>query len=133
MARRRRLGSTVLGAVKVCKVSKGKVVCKSVKAPAKRRRRLGSMVLGSMVLGAASKASSAEGIDKRGKFVKLVVMKQVDEWQVRVYENGKYKEGPTYYAGDKQDAVDTFKMMKAQYGLAGLRRDSKGRFIKSRR
>ena len=64
MARRRRLGSTVLGAVKVCKVSKGKVVCKSVKAPAKRRRRLGSMVLGSMVLGAMPRR------DSKGRFIK---------------------------------------------------------------
>lgn len=48
MARRRRLGSMVLGAVKVCKITRGKLVCKSVKAPSRRRRSLGSTVLGRM-------------------------------------------------------------------------------------
>jgi hypothetical protein len=54
----------VLGAVKVCKVSRGKVVCKSVKPSTRRRRRLGSMVLGSMVLGKMPRR------DSKGRFVK---------------------------------------------------------------
>jgi len=75
-------------------------------------------------IGAAS-ATRAEGIAKNGKRVKLVVQKDKEygEWQVRVYEDGKFKSGPTYHGGtDRQDAVDTFKAMKAHYGLAGMRR-----------
>ncbi len=54
MARRRRssrrLGSTVIGAVKVCKLKGKKLVCRSMKAPSRRRRMhgLGSTVIGGM-------------------------------------------------------------------------------------
>lgn len=48
-----------------------------------------------------------------------MVVKKVDgEWQVRVYENGKYNEDKSYFAMDKQDAEDTMKQM--QSGLAGI-------------
>ena len=44
--------------------------------------------------------------------VKVVVCKnrEWDEWQARVYIDGKFDEGPTSYHGDdKQDAIDTGK------------------------
>jgi len=52
--------------------------------------------------------------------IKLVVKynREYDEWQVRVYVNGKFKDGPTYYGGSgkkgKQDAFDSMKMMAKQ-------------------
>jgi hypothetical protein len=42
--------------------------------------------------------------------IKYVVKKNQEwqEWQVRAYVNGKYDEGKTYFAGDKEDAIQTF-------------------------
>lgn len=34
-----------------------------------------------------------------------------DEWVCRVYFNGKYSEGASYYTDSKQDAIDTRKVM----------------------
>jgi hypothetical protein len=62
MARRRsskKMGSVVLGAVKVCKVKGKKLVCKTMK-PARRKS---SRKLGSVVLGAACRSA-------KGKFKK---------------------------------------------------------------
>lgn len=43
------------------------------------------------------------------------VVKKVDgEWQVRVYINGKFAEGPTYYAADKDDALATQLVMRGE-------------------
>lgn len=36
------------------------------------------------------------------------------EWMVVAYVNGKRHEGRTYYAGDKQDAIDTFNYLMQQ-------------------
>lgn len=48
-----------------------------------------------------------------GKKVKLCTVRKVetDEWVVKVYVDGKYKEGPTYYTDDKEDAIATMKHM----------------------
>lgn len=52
MAARRRKARRSLGSVKVCKVVRGKVKCRSAKSSLsgmkRRRRRLGSVVLGRM-------------------------------------------------------------------------------------
>ncbi len=51
-------------------------------------------------------------------------VKKVDgEWQVRVYIDGKYDENKSYFAMDKQDALDTQREMNAQ-----LARDHGGTF-----
>lgn len=62
---RKALGSTVLGAVKVCKLAgrgaKKKLVCRTIKPDS----RLGSTVLGSTVLGKAPRRRR----DSKGRFV----------------------------------------------------------------
>ncbi len=54
--------------------------------------------------------------DCKGKKVKLCVVRKVgtDEWAVKVYVDGKYKEDPTYYTDDKDDAIATMKHMAEQ-------------------
>jgi hypothetical protein len=75
----------------------------------------------------ASPLPQAEGIDKKGRKVKLVVKKDRDwdEWQVRAYVNGKFNENETHFAGDKEDALASFADMKSRYGLAGMRKRRK--------
>jgi len=71
----------------------------------------------------ASPLPRAEGVDKRGRKVKLVVKKDRDwgEWQVKVYVDGKFSEDETgFFGSDKEDAIRSFAAMKADYGLAGL-------------
>ena len=48
-----------------------------------------------------------------GKKIVLSTVRKVetDEWVVKVYINGKYQEGPTYYTDDKDDAIATMKHM----------------------
>jgi hypothetical protein len=48
-----------------------------------------------------------------GKKVKLSTVRKVetDEWVVKVYVDGKYKEDSTYYTDDKEDAIATMKHM----------------------
>lgn len=44
--------------------------------------------------------------------VKLQVQRSVSgEYRVAYYEDGKFKEGPTYYASDLKDAVDSRQAM----------------------
>lgn len=76
----------------------------------------------------ASPLPKAEGIDKKGRKVKLVVKKdrEWNEWQVRVYVNGKFSEAETgFHGSDKSDALESFAHMKASYGLAGMRKRRK--------
>ena len=77
-------------------------------------------------LGAAS-LPKAEGIDKKGRKVKLVVKKdrEYGEWQVRAYVNGKFNENETHFAGDTEDALASFADMKSRYGLAGMQKRRK--------
>lgn len=63
--------------------------------------------------------------------LKLVHKKSTEEYVVRVYENGVYREGPTYYAEDKQDARQTRAAMAIEYARQGHVVVMSGKSIKS--
>jgi hypothetical protein len=48
---------------------------------------------------------------RQGTYTKLIRKSDTNEWVVKVYVDGKYDEGRTYYTDDKQDAIDTQKVM----------------------
>ena len=52
-----------------------------------------------------------------GTRLTLVRNPSTDEWIVKVFVNGKYDEGKTYYTDDKQDAINTMKQMKKEMGI----------------
>ena len=54
--------------------------------------------------------------------IRLTIARKADtnEWLVKVYVNGKYSEDKTYYTDDKQDAIDTAKIMMGDFQKKGL-------------
>lgn len=52
---------------------------------------------------------------------------ETNEWLVKVYINGKYSENATYYTNDKQDAIDTAKVMMQQYQTQGFKIEDKNK------
>jgi hypothetical protein len=59
----------------------------------------------------------------RGKDVKLEIRfnKSWEEWQVKVYINGKYSEAKSYMASDRADAKSTALVMASDYLKKGYR------------
>jgi hypothetical protein len=73
-------------------------------------------------MGAALNEAKAESKSKGT--VRVTVKKKDDEWIAAYYLDGKYQEGPTYYAGggdrsDKQDAMGSAKDMRKRAKAAG--------------
>lgn len=56
---------------------------------------------------------------KMPRHVKLTLKKDFDEWQVRVHKDGKFEDESTYFALDKDDAIDTATEMKRFYEAGG--------------
>jgi hypothetical protein len=53
--------------------------------------------------------------------LKLVRKSETDEWVVKVYIDGKYDEGKSYYTDDKKDAENTMAQMKKEMGITAGR------------
>lgn len=53
--------------------------------------------------------------------LKLVRKSETDEWVVKVYVDGKFDEGKSYYTDDKTDAENTMKRMKKDMGITAGR------------
>ena len=60
-----------------------------------------------------SKHNMTTGFEGRVE-LKLKRLTETDEWRVSVFVDRHYLEGPSYYTDDKQDAIDTLKMMAEQ-------------------
>jgi hypothetical protein len=61
----------------------------------------------------SEKAPMQIEFESGNKKIKLSTVRKVetDEWLVKVYVDGKYDEGKTYYTDDKEDAIATMKEM----------------------
>jgi len=60
-----------------------------------------------------------ERVSVEGTNIRLVIARDDDEWIVEWYDNGIYSESKTYYASDREDAVETMNRIQKKLESGG--------------